>query len=82
MNRERDRPGGVRTEVLLIGGDVFEVVEEFLHLGMYVIMAFPVKWKGIQQLPTGSLTVCATILGPVTWPCKALRLSSAKRHRR
>lgn len=44
MNRDRERPGGgVRTEVLLIGGDVFEVVEEFLHLGMYVTMAFPVK---------------------------------------
>lgn len=44
MNRrDRERPGGVRTEVLLIGGDVFEVVEEFLHLEMYVTMAFPVK---------------------------------------
>lgn len=43
MNRDRERPGGVRTKVLLIGGDVFEVVKEFLHLGMYVTMAFPVK---------------------------------------
>lgn len=33
--RDRGRPSGVRTEVL-IGEDVSEVVEEFLHLGMYV----------------------------------------------
>lgn len=43
MNRDRGRPGDVRTEVLMIGGDVFEVVDKFLHLGMYVTMAFPVK---------------------------------------
>lgn len=42
-SRDRSRPSGDGTEVLLIGGDVFEVVEEFLHLEMYVTMVFPVK---------------------------------------